>query len=219
MKILITGTSSGIGRETAIKFLKEGHRVIGLDIADSSIKDDRYTHIICDVGNEKELPEINDIEIIINNAGCIEDEKAIKTNLIGYINVAEKYSFQNNIKSVINVGSISGVVGLDTPCYSASQGGRIAYTKNLAIRLGNAYRANVNCVSFGAVMTGLEPNLYAEKKLVEAVANENLLKKWITTEEASEWIYFVAVINKSMTGQNILIDNGEEANYNFIECR
>ena len=32
MKVLISGTSSGIGRETAILFLKEGHSVVGLDI-------------------------------------------------------------------------------------------------------------------------------------------------------------------------------------------
>ena len=32
MKVLITGTSSGIGKAIAEKFLKENHQVIGLDI-------------------------------------------------------------------------------------------------------------------------------------------------------------------------------------------
>jgi len=37
MNILITGTSRGIGRATALKFLKEGHKVIGFDIREDSI--------------------------------------------------------------------------------------------------------------------------------------------------------------------------------------
>ena len=68
-------------------------------------------------------------------------------------------------------------------------------------------------------MTGLEPELYEDRALVEAVANENILKKWIKPYEIAEWIYFVTVVNKSMTGQDILIDNGEVANYNFISTR
>ena len=35
------------------------------------------------------------------------------------------------------------------------------------------------------------------------------LKKWATLEEVCDWIYFLTVINKSASGQDILIDNGE----------
>jgi len=218
-KVILTGTASGIGKATAELFLEKGHTVVGLDILPPTIVHDRYIHFQCDVGNAESLPEIEDANIIINNAGTIEEEDAIRTNLIGYVNVGEKYAFRSSVESVVNVGSISGRVGLDYPFYSASQGGRIAYTKNLAIRLGKFNKAKVNCVSFGAVHSGLEPNLYKEQQLMNAVANESILKKWITPSEAAEWIYFVAVQNQSMTGQDILIDNGEEANFNFIDSR
>lgn len=213
--ILITGTSSGIGKETAKRFLLEGDTVYGLDCKGATIEHPNYFHFICDVGEKESLPELEGINIIVNNAGTIEEEDAIKTNLLGYINVGEKYAFQPTVECVVNVGSISGRVGLDTPCYSASQGGRIAYTKNLAIRL----KKPVNLVSFGAVLSGLEPYLYEQPNLVEAVARENLLNKWIMPEEAAEWVFFVATRNHSMTGQDILIDNGEEAKYNFIKAR
>ena len=42
MNILITGTSQGMGREIAIKFLSEGHHVFGIDISESTITDNRY---------------------------------------------------------------------------------------------------------------------------------------------------------------------------------
>ncbi|MBO4217464.1 MAG: hypothetical protein J5940_05940, partial [Clostridia bacterium] len=34
--------------------------------------------------------------------------------------------------------------------------------------------------------------------------------------EIAEWVYFVAVANKSMTAQDLLIDNGEAAKANFV---
>ena len=35
------------------------------------------------------------------------------------------------------------------------------------------------------------------------------LKKWATLSEVCDWVYFLLVTNKSMTGQDVLIDNGE----------
>lgn len=51
MKVLVTGSSEGIGKAIALKFLKEGHNVIGIDLNSSSINHKLYTHIqgdICD---------------------------------------------------------------------------------------------------------------------------------------------------------------------------
>ena len=219
-KVLITGTSSGIGRATAIKFIEQGYDVIGIDIKPCSIFiEGSYKHYIADVSDATALPTLQNINIIINNAGTIEEDKSLAVNLEGYINIIEKYAFQPAIQDVIIISSISGHVGLDTPKYAASQGGRLAYMKNVAIRLGQQYKARVNSISPGAVLSGLEPYLYEKTNLVEAVANENLLKKWMQPEEVAEWCYFLATVNKSMTGQDILIDNGEVANFNFINAR
>ena len=35
------------------------------------------------------------------------------------------------------------------------------------------------------------------------------MKKWATLEEVCEWIAFLTLSNRSMSGQNLLIDNGE----------
>ena len=215
LKVLITGTSSGIGYEIAKKFIKEGHEVIGIDKRPASIENINYKHYIVDVGKD-ELPKIEGVNILINNAGTVDENDAIETNLIGYIRVAEEYAYQKDIKSVLNIASISAHTGIDWPYYCASQGGRISYTKHLAIKLGNEYKATVNSLSPGAVLTGLEPELYADKKLLKAVEDESILKKWIMPEEIADFAYFMTVVNKSMTGQDVLVDNGETSNFHFI---
>lgn len=218
-KVLITGTTFGIGKETVKKFLKKGYSVIGIDIMPASIIAPYYRHHQVDVRDFNSLPDYDDIEIVVNNAGTVDETIAMDVNYNGYVNIIRKYCYQNSLKCLINVASISGHVGLDTPNYAASQGARLALTKHLAMDLGKKYRARVISISPGAVITNLEPELYKDRIAMEKIADENILRKWILPKEIAEWIYFVAVVDKSMTGQDILVDNGEVANYNFVSVR
>jgi glutamate dehydrogenase/leucine dehydrogenase len=84
MRVLITGTSNGIGKATAELFLQRGHRVFGLDKEKSTIESENYVHHVVDIYEKEKLPEISDIEILINNAGIqTGTEEDIKTNLLG----------------------------------------------------------------------------------------------------------------------------------------
>ena len=69
MKILITGTTRGIGRAIAVKFLNEGHTVHGIDRREGSIDHPAYTHYVCDIRDYDQLPALDGVEILINNAG------------------------------------------------------------------------------------------------------------------------------------------------------
>lgn len=214
MRVLVTGTSKGIGRAIALKFLKEGHEVIGFDVLDSSINEDNYHHYMQDVS--KELIDLDNIEIVINNAGIqsqsLED---INVNLIGAMNVTEKYAFTPSIKSVLFVASSSGSTGAEFKEYVASKGGLIAYSKNVASRVAK-FGATCNSISPGGVITSLNEHILESKELYKAVLDETTLGKWASVEEIAEWAYFLTVINKSMTGQDLLIDNGEAGKFNFI---
>ena len=207
MKVLIAGSSKGIGQAIALRFLKEGHEVIGLDLLASSINNKNYTHYVCDITKKKSLPSLEEIEIIINNAGKQNDHD-IENNLVGAINVTEKYAFQDNIKSVLFNASASAHSGFEFPEYVASKAGLIGYMKNVASRLA-PLGATVNSISLGGVLTDSNAPVMENEKCWNQIMEATPLKKWATLEEVCDWIYFLTVINKSASGQDVLVDNGE----------
>ena len=212
MKVLVTGSSQGIGKAITELFLRKGHDVTGIDRQASSIDDARYTHIKCDVRDI--LPDMEDVEILINTAGTQNDDD-IEINLKSLIRVTEKYGVQKSIRSILNIGSASGHTGSEFPEYCASKGGVIAYTKNVALRVAE-YGATCNSLDPGGVLTPLNDCVVNDPALWSAIMAETPLKRWATTEEIAEWAYFLTVNNRFCTGQSIVVDGGESINSRFI---
>ena len=219
MKVLITGSSNGIGKATAELFLGTGHQVVGLDMAETSIVDPNYIHIRADISKKESLPEIGEVEILINCAGVQSEDSGyrdIDVNLKGTINVTEKYAFQRAINSVLIVASASAHTGAEFPAYSASKGGLLAYTRNAAIRLAK-YGATCNSISPGGVRTDLNKPVMDDPDLWKRIMDVTPLKKWAEPQEIAQWCYFLTTINQSCTGQDIIIDNGEtHLNSSFV---
>lgn len=227
-KVLITGTSCGVGRAAAMKFLDEGYTVYGLDWKESTIVHTNYKHYPCDVGNAEELPAIRGISYLVNNAGIVTPKAdAIRVNQQGYINVIKNYGYDASLKSIVNVGSTASIKGYDNLEYCSSQGARDAITKWAANNFGKDDRhVIVNGLNLDGIVaadpekgiqgTSLEPELYAHPELMEEIANLSILKKLATVEEIAEWIYFLLVKNTVMTGQIINIDGELMGAFKFI---
>jgi len=214
MKVLITGTSQGIGKAIAELFLLEKHEVIGIDRQPASLSNPNYTHYECDVRDYEHLPDIKDVHILINNAGT-QNEDDIAINLKALMHITEKYAMQPAIRSILNIGSASGHTGAEFPAYCASKGGVMAYTKNVAMRVAK-FGATCNSLDPGGVLTPLNDCVVNDPVLWAQIMEETPLKRWATPHEIAQWAYFLTVTNTFCTGQNILVDGGESINFNFV---
>lgn len=214
MKILITGTTQGIGEAIAKRFLKENHQVIGIDRQEASINHPNYTHSVCDVRDYDRLPDVQDVEILVNNAGT-QNEQDIDVNLKALMHITERYGVQPCIRAILNIGSASAHTGAEFPEYCASKGGILAYTKNVAMRV-SPYNATCNSLDPGGVLTPLNECVMNDQTLWAEIMNETPLKRWASPEEIAEWAYFLTVTNTFCTGQNIVVDGGESINYHFV---
>lgn len=220
--VVVTGSSKGIGKSIVRKFdfelsrQTEPYIIYGIDVEENTNPFmDHYTHICADVGSYDMLPDISEVNYLINNAGVQDSGHDIDTNLIGTINCTKKYGMQPNIKSIVNVASVSAHNGAEFPEYVASKGGILSYTVATAKSISK-YGATCNSISPGGVITELNSRVLEDSEKWEQIIDMTPLRKWATREEIADWIYFMSVTNRSMTGQDILIDNGEMINHRFV---
>ena len=157
MKALITGASSGIGRDMAKELSKKGYDLVlvarDLDKLNEVKKElETKIEIVCmDISNidncKKLYEQYKDIDILINNAGfgdCgyfsktnLEKEiSMINTNIVAYHTLTKLYlkdMKEKNSGKILNVASIAGFMpGPLMATYYA--------TKNYVVRLSEAIR-------------------------------------------------------------------------------
>lgn len=214
MNVFVTGTSRGIGRAIAERFLREGHRVFGFDTAESTLDHEAYRHIVFDIRNG-EWPDLPDPEILINNAGTLDEQDALDVNLKGTIRFTERYQDSPALRSVLFIASASARSGAEFPRYVASKAGVVGYMKNRALALAGR-GITCNSISPGGVVTPANRHILESEELYAAVRAETLLGKWAESEEIADLAWYLTVVNRSITGEDILIDNGEMLRSNFI---
>jgi len=215
MNVVISGTSTGIGRAIAQEFLDKGHAVYGFDVLPAGIEHPRYRHVIHDVRDGAFPEDLPSPEVLVCNAGTLEEADAIDVNLLGAMRFVEHFCDGAALRSILFVASASARNGAEFPRYVASKAGIVGYMKNLALKVA-ARGVTCNSVSPGGVLTSSNQHILDDPKLYEAVLAETLLGKWAEPQEVAELAYFLTVTNRSITGEDILMDNGEMLKSNFI---
>jgi NAD(P)-dependent dehydrogenase (short-subunit alcohol dehydrogenase family) len=111
--------------------------------------------------------------------------------------------------SVVNVSSVSGLVG--TPrraAYAATKGAIDAMTRSLAVELG-PHGIRVNSVAPGVVDTALWERNKSIPGVVEAIDALTPLRRWAQPEDVADVIVFLASdAARFVTGETISADGG-----------
>lgn len=186
----------------------------------------------CDVSREqdvkelaaKSLAEFQSVDILVNNAGITwgslpeemvasDWQKVLDVNLNGTFFCCKHFGkamIERRSGSIINISSIMALQGetiLSAPSYSASKGGIISLTRDLAVQWAR-YGIRANAVApgfFPTNMTGL-----SIRKHEDSMRQRIPLGRFGGEDDLKGVIVFLASPASSfITGQTIVVDGGE----------
>lgn len=240
-KILITGASSGIGKNAAISLCDEGWHIIGCgrdrkrlqDAAESATGD--FEIVTCDFNSLGSIPdfvaEVYDrhgpIDAFLNCAGQHrfmplqatdhDDLLSLMTiNTLAPIAVLRellKLRALNDGGSVIFIGSAAARKGsAGTAIYSASKAAVAGFARSIAIELASR-RITVNCVEPGIVDTPLTESILARlpNHSKEALSAQHALGFGRTSDVTALCSFILSDAARWLTGAEIPIDGGFSA--------
>ncbi len=230
MNILVTGASRGIGKTIAKSLQSYGNVYVTARNEEKLKEFGNEMYFVCDLSKEEDLLKLGDfiqekeIDILVNNAGeytyCdIENTEISKLNEMLAINLkapiylmhsAIPHMKKNRFGRIINIGSISGVMGeAYASMYSATKAGLIGLSKATGLELAE-FGITVNTINPGWVDTELgkssiEDSEFSEEEILESIPQ----RRFVKPEEIAGLVkYLISEEAKGITGQSINICAG-----------
>lgn len=238
--VLVTGASKGIGKAIAkelsgcdyqvyicarnAKQLEETAKGIG---ASGFFVADLTNAVECHKLIEQVVNAAGSIDILVNNAGAYvysPVEKSNESDIDNLLNLNIKavyllskyavgYMKANNWGRIVNIGSISGVVGeANASLYSMTKSALIGFTKALALELAEN-NITVNTINPGWVNTELAENAVLESDFSYQEEIDMIpQRRFIQPEEIASFVkYLISDDAKGMTAQSISLCAGLSA--------
>ncbi|MBU1727483.1 MAG: 3-oxoacyl-[acyl-carrier-protein] reductase [Candidatus Omnitrophica bacterium] len=216
------------GADVAFTYLKSVDEAASLkkEIEKSGVKALALQVDVRDFDKTKEAVEnvkttLGGLDIIVNNAGITRDkalmmmskedwQDVIDTNLTGTFNLSRNAIvafLKQKSGNIVNITSVSGVIGLARQTnYASSKAGIIGFTKSLA-REVSPYGIRVNAVAPGFIETDMVSDLKPEYKgqLIKNIPLERFGK----VEDVTGVVKFLlSEASSFITGQVMIIDGG-----------
>lgn len=195
---VVTAAASGMGRAGVEAFVREGARVVAIDIDETGLNEvaaacgAAVQTLVADLTDRDRCLEIvrqsadllGGIDILWSHAGmpapgAVEQidlalyDKTIELNLTSSILIAGecvKYMRKRGGGSILFTASTAGLVGsMGSPLYSAEKFAIVGYTKGMAQRLA-ADKIRVNAVCPGITATPMMPHFFSSRGSAEEAA-------------------------------------------------
>jgi len=233
-KILITGSTGGIGNALVKKFVSLEGSVLATGTKAEKLEDlkKKFPNINIlkfDISDHSKIEEfienvtaqLSGLDILINNAGInmdnlslrMKDEewkKVIDVNLGSTFFLCKnaiKKMLKNKYGRIVNITSIVGHTGnLGQANYAASKAAIIGMSKSLAIEYAKK-NITINCVSPGFIQSKMTDNIIESIKAV--LTSKIPMSKLGTGEDVSNTVAFLSSDAASyITGETIHVNGG-----------
>ncbi len=225
-KVLITGSTGAIGEACARYFHDNGYFVyLNYRSQEAKAKElsaelENSEIIQFDIAKKEQVRaalENLELDVLVNNAGITKDNlfffmsddewgDVIDTSVNGTYYVTKailKNMIANKKGSIINVASVSGLVGnAGQTNYSAAKGAMIAFTKALSAEVAR-YKIRVNAVAPGLIESEMTQDLPL-KEMKKAIPLRRIGKP----VDVAECVFFLADKASYVTGETINISGG-----------
>lgn len=234
-QILVTGSSSGIGRAIAIACAKMGATVVlngrndkRLHEVLNSLPAGNHQILAADLSNKDavntmvmSMSKLDGVVMcagVANRVPCksiTQDDLdyVIKTNLEAPILLQAELLAKkkvNNGASIVYIASRAyESPSIGNAIYSASKGAVVSYAKCLALELASR-QIRVNCICPGMVWTDLVTNVLPEEDLKVAEQNYPLKRFGTADDVANLAVYLLSDASSWMTGSVVDISGGGE---------
>lgn len=235
--VIVTGAGSGIGAATAIRFSKEGAKVLlvgktlsKLEKVAKKLPSDRTELIEIDVSNHHQIVNLMEyaidcfgqIDVLINNAGIFVEGNILQvsikdwhevqnTNVNGvFYTSREALPYLEMTKGcIVNIASVSGLGGdWNLSAYNTSKGAVVNLTRVIAMDFA-ASGIRVNAVCPSLTFTNMTTDVVKNKKLLNKFYERIPLGRGAEPEEIAAAIAFLASPDASfITGVNLPVDGG-----------
>ncbi|WP_108661586.1 SDR family NAD(P)-dependent oxidoreductase [Acuticoccus kandeliae] len=231
-RVLVTGSTSGIGAAIARGFLAAGAAVTATGATAREVEAAKADPVLgkadiamLDVRDGEAvrgLVESHDrLDVVVNCAGVIRRQEehdpevfasVIDINLTGSMRVcaaARPLLAKSPIRAIVNTASMLSFFGGGlVPAYSASKGGISQMTKSLAI----AYAADgirVNAIAPGWIATALTEALQKDETRASAILSRTALGRWGQPDDlAGPVLFLCSPAAAFVTGAILPVDGG-----------